>query len=335
MDLHLVTGATGHIGNVLVRKLLAQGKQVRALVMPGENTASLADLPVETMTGDVLDLDSLYPAFEGVRDVYHLAGIISIIPGENRLVTRVNVDGTQNMLCAAASAGVRRLVYTSSIHAMERAPEGIVGDENLPFNVQNPLGAYDRSKAQASVMVQQAAANGLDAVLVCPTGVIGPYDFRRSEMGQLIYDCARGKPQLYVEGAYDFVDVRDVADGILLANEKGKTGENYILSGERMTVRALFQTVRKITGRAFPWLKVPYSLARFVARFTPLYYRLAKIRPQFTLYSLEVLASNSHFSSAKARRELGYSPRPLQQSISDTIHWFLENRQKWTAQNIP
>ncbi len=324
--MNLVTGATGHIGNVLVRQLLAKGEKVRALIWRGEDTAPLEGLDVETIEGDILDLESLAPALRGVDKVFHLAGIISIMPGKNELVRRVNVEGTLNVLLASLQAGVKRVVYTSSIHAITRAPHGTEINESLPFDPHNPVGAYDRSKAEATIRVLSAAKSGLDAVVVCPTGVIGPFDFRRSEMGQLILDCIGHKPQFYVDGAYDFVDVRDVADGIVLAGEKGRPGESYILSGERITVRQILDIMWELTGGRFPKIKVPFSLARFAANFTPLYYRLMKIKPRFTPYSLATLKSNSVISNAKARRELGYAPRSMRQSLADTVTWFRENR---------
>lgn len=324
--MNLVTGATGHIGNVLVRQLLEKGEKVRALIWRGEDTTPLSGLDVEQVEGDVLDPASLPVAFAGVERVYHLAGIISIMPGKQEIVHRVNVEGTHNVLLAAMEAGVRRFVYTSSIHAITRAPHGVEIDERLPFDPINPYGEYDRSKAEASLVVKAAAAEGLDAVIACPTGVIGPYDYRRSEMGTLISQAALRKPQLYVDGAYDFVDVRDVAQGLLLAAERGRRGESYILSGERMSVRYLLETVREITGLGFFSLKIPLWLAKFIARFTPYYYRLAHVKPRFTPYSLEVVTGNANISHAKAQKELGYNPRPLKQALADTIRWFWENR---------
>jgi dihydroflavonol-4-reductase len=323
----LVTGATGHIGNVLVRKLLARGEKVRALILPGESRESIDGLDVETIEGNVLNLDSLWEPLQGVRGVFHLAGIISIMPGEIPLVRRVNVEGTRNLLHAALRSGVRRLVYTSSIHALRRVPEGVI-DETIPYDPDNPYGAYDRSKAEATLEVQKAAEAGLEAVIACPTGVIGPYDFRGSMMGNVIRTAAESKPTLYVDGAYDFVDVRDVADGLIAASEKGRPGESYILSGQRISVRYLLETVREITGQHFFQMKIPFDLAKFVARFTPAYYRLAKATPRFTPYSLEVLQSNSYISHEKATRELGYRPRNLYESIADAIQWFIEARKR-------
>jgi len=322
----LVTGATGHIGNVLIRKLLAQGENVRALVWRGEDTTPIKGLDVEQVEGDVLDAASLIPAMQGVDIVYHLAGIISIMPGRNPFVWQVNVEGTRNVLDAARRAQIRRLIYTSSIHAIARAPHGVEMDESLGFDANNPYGEYDRSKATASLEVQKASAEGLNAVIVCPTGVIGPYDFRGSEMGEVIRGAAEARPMFYVEGAYDFVDVRDVADGLIAAEKHGRQGESYILSGQKLSVRYMLATVREVTGKAFSSVKIPFSLAEFAARFTPWYYRKTQNKPRFTPYSLEVLQSNSNISHKKAASELGYKPRPVYESIADSVRWFLENR---------
>ncbi|MBI5839689.1 MAG: SDR family oxidoreductase [Chloroflexi bacterium] len=321
----LVTGATGHIGNVLVRKLLERGERVRALILPNECRAPIQGLGVEAVEGDVLDLDSLFESMRGVKGIFHLAGIISIMPGPNPFVRKVNVDGTKNVLRAAKETGIKKLVYTSSIHAIKRVEDGVI-DESLPYDAENPYGAYDQSKAEATLEVLNAAHAGLEAVVACPTGVIGPFDFRGSMMGAVIHDAAVAKPTLYVDGAYDFVDVRDVADGLISAAENGNRGESYILSGQKITVRYMLETVREITGKGFFQMKIPFDLAKFAAMFTPMYYRLAHATPRFTPYSLEVLQSNSNISHAKAARELGYKPRSLYETISDTVKWFLEKR---------
>jgi dihydroflavonol-4-reductase len=217
------------------------------------------------------------------------------------------------------------VIYTSSIHAIKRVENGVI-DEKISYDMDNPYGAYDRSKAEATMEVLHAAQSGLEAVVACPTGVIGPYDFRGSMMGAVIHDAAVAKPTLYVDGAYDFVDVRDVADGLIAAAENGKRGESYILSGQKISVRYLLETVREITGRNFFQMKIPFDLAKFAALFTPMYYRMANATPRFTPYSLEVLQSNSNISHAKATKELGYHPRSLQESIRDAVKWFLERR---------
>ena len=322
----LVTGATGHIGNALVRKLLSRGEKVRALIMKEEDTSSIRDLRLECVEGDVLDPASLQPALAGVDTVYHLAGIISIMPGKNPFVWKINVEGTRNILEAARRAGIRRLLYTSSIHAVKRAPHGVVIDESLGFDPNNSYGEYDRSKAAASLEVQRAALTDLDAVIVCPTGVIGPYDFRGSEMGEVIRGAAEAHTMFYVEGAYDFVDVRDVADGMIAAAEHGRRGESYILGGNKISMHDMLEMVREVTGKVFNSIKIPFSLANVAARFTPWYYRRTKTKPRFTPYSLEVLQSNSDISHKKAERELGFNPRPITGTIADTVRWYSENQ---------
>jgi dihydroflavonol-4-reductase len=241
------------------------------------------------------------------------------------MVRRVNIEGTRNILHVAKEMNIEKFVYTSSIHAVKRVEEGVI-DEALPYDPDNPYGEYDRAKAEATLEVQQAAQDGLEAVIGCPTGVIGPYDFRGSLMGGVIYEAAVSKPTFYVDGAYDFVDVRDVADGLIAAAEKGKRGESYILSGHKISVRYLLETVREITGHRFFKLRVPFDLAKFAALFTPLYYSHARVMPRFTPYSLEVLRSNANISHAKATRELDYRPRPLYDSIRDAVRWFLDKK---------
>ena len=322
----LVTGATGHIGNVLVRKLLERGENVRALILPGESRESISGLKVEAFEGDILNLDSVFESMQGIKGIFHLAGVISIMPGPNPFVRKVNVEGTKNILRAASEKKIK-LIYTSSIHAIQRvdASAGVI-DESVPYDMNNPYGAYDRSKAEATLEVLNAARSGLEAVVACPTGVIGPYDFRGSMMGAVIHGAAVAKPTLYVDGAYDFVDVRDVANGLIAAAEHGKRGESYILSGQKITVRYLLETVREITGKHFFQMKIPFDLAKFAAIFTPVYYRFANETPRFTPYSLEVLQSNSNISHAKATRELGYKPRPIFDSIRDAVKWFLDSK---------
>ncbi len=300
----------------------ASGQAVRALVLPAENLAPLEGCDVEIVQGDVLQPESLSKAFLGVDTVYHLAGLISIQPGKNRQVQRVNIEGTRNVIRACQRAGIKRLVYTSSIHALGRPPHGVQIDEATPFDPVHAISAYDYSKASASLEVLAAINHGLDAVLACPTGVIGPWDFRLSEVGAIIRGAVLGYNQWYIDGAYDFVDVRDVARGLELIQEKGPTGHTYILSGERISVQNLIHTLWELTGRRFKSFRVPLPVARFASLFTPIYYHLAKARPRFTPYSLATLASNCNISHAKASRELGYAPRPLIETLSDTVAWF-------------
>ncbi|HVP20749.1 MAG TPA: SDR family oxidoreductase [Anaerolineaceae bacterium] len=325
-NLVLVTGATGHVGNTLVRELLAQQYHVRALVLPAEDTAALRDLPVELVTGDVLEPASLDAAFSKVEIVYHLAGIISIMPGSHALMRKVNVEGTRNVLAAARRSGVRRLVYTSSIHALQRPPLGVVIDESLPFDPDNPAGEYDRTKAEATLVVLDAVRDGLDAVIVCPTGIIGPHDYRGSELGTVVKGWMHQRLAFLTDGNFNWVDVRDIALGHILACERGRTGETYILGGERVSLARLWVMVREAAGIFSQTIIVPFRLAAAAAQAAALWYALTRTRGRFTPYSLETVNSNSAISIAKACRELGYSPRPIADTIRDTVNWWKEYR---------
>jgi len=328
----IVTGAAGHIGNVLVRQLLEKGEQVRVIMPPSRDLTSLKGLKVDFAEGNVCNTESLIQAFKDIKTVYHLAGIISILPGNNDLLNQVNVVGTRNVVKACMEAGVQRLIYTSSIHAIEEAPNGTVIDETLPCNPDEVPKGYGSSKAQATLAVLKAIEKGLNAVIVHPTGVTGPYDYKISDIGQLIIDFINGNLRAYIDGAYDFVDVRDVANGIILAGEKGHIGERYILSGEQITVRELLIMMQEISGIRAPSLKLPIWLARTAAKFSPIYYQITKSKPRFTTYSIDVLHSNSLISSNKARRQLGFTSRPVRQSISDAVYWFNENGYSTTPQ---
>ena len=324
--MEVVTGAAGCIGNVLTRELLKKGKKIRTLIRSTSNLSSLEGLKIEKVLGDILDRDSLIKAFRGADIVYHLAATISIMPGDKKLIRRNNLEGTRNVINACLECGVRRLVYTSSIHALKEPPEGIIIDESMPFDLNSRRGEYDRSKALASLEVIEAAGNGLDTTVVCPTGVLGPYDFRGSLITRTFIDFARGKMKITLNGAYDFVDVRDVAEGLIMAAEKGRTGQFYILSGERITMDEMMAILSGISGVRTPGYKVPVWLVKAAGIISPLYYKLANKTPRFTIYSINTLQSNSYISHGKASRELGYNPRPVKESIEDTFRWLEENK---------
>lgn len=323
--MNLVTGGAGHLGNVLVRELLAQGERVRVLVLPGEDTQSLDGLEIEKVEGDVLNRDSLAYAMQDVDVVFHLAALVSITEDKTNLLHRVNVDGTRNVIDMAQLAKVNQLVYTSSIHALERPPMGTAINETLAFDIHNPAGAYDRSKAEASLLVQEAGRKDLNTRIICPTGVIGPYDFRRSEMGDLILSWMQKRLNFMVEGAFDFVDVRDVAEGQILARDRGKPGETYILGGERIEIPSMHKIVQSITGKKSSLVTFPLPIALIVAPMAELYYKITRTKPQFTRYSIETIMSNSQISSDKAKQELGFQPRTMVKSITDTVAWWFEN----------
>ena len=320
----VVTGATGHVGNVIVRELLARGRMVKALLRKTSDNGVFKGMEVEKVIGDILDLDSLIKAFSHADVVFHSAAIISIMPGRNKFIYKTNVAGTQNVIKACIKCGVKRLVYISSIHAIKEPPCGVIIDESLPLGIDNPMSEYARSKAKASLEVLKSTGNGLDAVMVYPTGVIGPYDYKISSVSKTIIDFANKKLKFSLNGAYDFVDVRDVAVGCILACDKGKKGEGYILSGERVTVDELMSMLEGITGVKKPSYKIPIMLAKTTATFSPIYYKLSRTQPCFTRYSIYTLLSNSLISHKKASNNLGYFPQDIKKSVADNVEWLRE-----------
>ena len=317
--MNLVTGATGHVGNVLVRTLIAQGAPVRALVLPGDPCASLHGLQVECVEGDVLRPASLDRAMAGVDTVYHLAGIISIVPGHETLMQRVNVEGVRNVATAAQRAGVVRMVHVSSIHAFSRLPAGEVVNETTPLALGSAAGSYDRTKAEGTLALREAVAQGLDAVVVHPTAIVGPHDYLGSELGKAILGFSKHRLQLLVRGAYDFVDVRDVVNGMLLARDRGRRGEAYILSGTYATIPDLNALVQQVAGIHTSRLILPRGMAMLFARLMQQAYAHTQSTPKFTPYSLATLYDNAHFSSRKAREELGFRTRPLLETVRDIV----------------
>ena len=321
----LITGAAGHLGNTLARELVARGERVRALILPGENAAALAGLELERVEGNILEPRSLEEALAGVDTVFHLAGLISILPGRDQRLREANVLGTWNVVRAMRAAGTRRLVYVSSIHALARPPAGVCIDESVPFDPHSAEGEYDRTKAEASLIVQQEAARGLEAVIACPTGIIGPCDFLESEMGRLVRSWLRPGVHPIVDGRFDFVDVRDVARGLVLARERGRPGETYILSGTLLSLAELRRLVSEALGRPLAVITLPHWLALAGAPLAALAGRLSGRKPQFTSYSLRTLMSNAEVSHAKAERELGYTARGVAETVADTVHWWREH----------
>lgn len=317
----LVTGATGHLGNVLVRRLVSGGEQVRALVLPDDRCAGLEALEVELVKGSVLDLESLDLAMQNVDCVYHLAAIISITPGAEALMRRVNIEGVRNVASAALKGGVNRLVHVGSVHAFRRMPDGIVVTEETPLATDSPAGTYDETKAKGIAAVKDVVKQGLDAVIACPSAIVGPYDYRGSLLGKALANFARHKVHLLVPGAYDFVDVRDVADGLIAACDRGRTGEIYIVSGHHATLAEAKAIIQEAAGLHSGQIVLPWKLAIGFARVMQHVYRMTKATPQFTLYSLRTLADNAHFSSAKAARELNYHARSLLDTARDLLTW--------------
>ncbi len=314
-----VTGATGHIGASLVRALLDEGRAVRA-VLHGDCSA-LDGLELDTIAADVCDPASLRQAFEGAEVVYHLAAHISITGPQGGLVRRVNVDGARNAAEAALACGVKRFIHFSSIHAFDLDDMSRVLDETGPrAKPHHP--AYDCSKNDGERAVRDAVERGLDAVIVHPVGCMGPLDYRVSRVGQVFLDLFARKLPALVDGGFHWVDTRDVVAGAMAAELKGRTGESYILSCEWRSVRQLAELAEEVTGVPAPRLVTPMWLAGLGAPFMTLGNTLFGIEPLYTSEGLHALRANRRLSTKKAEDELGFSPRPLRDTVADIYEWF-------------
>jgi len=319
----VVTGATGHIGANLIPALLERGRQVRAMIH--RTKPALDDPNLEFVTGNISDVDSLQSAFDGADVVYHLAAAISLSKKDWPLVEKVNVLGTRRVIEACLRSGVRRLVAFSSIHAISDDPKVGQIDESCVLNDFSCPHAYDRSKASAEREVIKGFERGLDTIVISPTGVIGPYDYAPSFMGQALIMMASNKLPALVTGGFNWVDVRDVVSGAIVAEEKAAGGQKYLLSGYWVSIAGIALAVHKIAGSKVPSFIIP---ARFVSAIAPaieIYYGLMKQPVLFTSMSMDTIGGYHNISCDKAMRELGYKPRPFMQTISDTLAWFQQN----------
>jgi dihydroflavonol-4-reductase len=319
--LALVTGGGGRLGNVLVRRLLDDGQQVRVLE-PGALPESLAGLDIEFMSGSVLDAEDVSRAVEGVDVVYHLAAKIDLSPKKDPMMYPINVEGTRKVVDACLSRGLR-LVHTSSHHALVREPLDQPLTEDKPLAL-NEKCEYHRSKAIGETIVLDACERGLDAVIVNPGSMIGPHDYEPSIIGAVLIDMYFGRIPVLLEMLSDYVDVRDVADGMIAGADKGRCGERYLLTGDvipTMEMVSLFGdlTGAKVPTRALPlwvgWVLLPFALAGSA---------VTKKEPFITADMLRASVSNAVVSHDKAHRELGYSIRPLRESLTDALAWYRE-----------
>ncbi len=315
-----VTGATGHVGASLVRALLGQGRRVRVLVRNDER--AVEGLKVEKIKGDVLDPASLLELFKGADTVFHLAAKISLTGSEGGVVEKTNIQGTKNVIEACLRRKVKRLVHFSSIHAFSSPPDGGIIDERNPLATGAHEFPYDRSKALSQMAVINAVTRGLDAVIINPTAVIGPLDFKPSFVGEMLIDIYRARFGAVIDGGYDWVDSRDVVACALAAEKKGKTGECYLASGHRRSFREVSRTIGLLTGRKTPSLVIPVWPC-IVPAYCSLY--ISKLRganPKFTPFALKTIRTHTRVSHEKSSRELGYNPRPFEETIRDILSWF-------------
>lgn len=318
----VITGAAGLVGSALTRKLANQGNKIKAIVTPTDDTTSLKDLDIEIIVGDVRDFEFLCQTFKNARIVYHLAGIISITSGEKKLIESVNVGGTENVIEACLDSNVGRLVYMSSVHALAELPQGQLIDETAQISPNKVIGDYAKSKAKATLAVFDGITRGLDAVIVYPSGIIGPDSYSFSNMGQLFIDYIEGRIPILIDGTYDFVDVRDVVTGTISAAEKGITGDSFILSGYQITIKQLFAILSNLTGRKKPKLLLPNWLLKWFIPLATFIAKRSKKKPTLTSYALYSLSSNSLFSHEKATEQLDFHPRHIARTIKDTINWY-------------
>lgn len=327
--IYIVTGAAGHLGSTVVRKLLALGKTIRTLVLPHEMHKN--DLiGTEIYEGDVCNEESLEPLF-ATQDgeeliVIHCAGIVSIASGYHKIVYDVNVSGTRNVVDCCIKHHVKKLVYVSSVHAIPEKPKGEIITEISHFDPGQVVGLYAKTKSEATQIVLNAAAEGLDASVVHPSGICGPYDYGRGHITQLFKDYYKGSLTAAVKGGYDFCDVRDVADGIISCVENGKQGECYILSGKYYSIPDMLEYFHEITGKKPIKTYLPLWFAKLTAPLAEVYYKILRQPPLYTSYSLYTLETNANFSNEKAKSWLGYHVRPITDTIKDMMNWMKKEK---------
>lgn len=315
-----ITGGSGHIGNVICRLLLSRGYRVRVLVH--QDSRSLNDLDVECIQGSILHAGDLDKLMQGCDCVIHCAAMISIHGDPDGRVFHTNTDGTRHVLDAAVRNGLSRILHLSSVHAVMEVPLNEPFDESRPYKTQKAF-AYDYSKAVGEqLMLAGGRRHQIDIVILRPSAVIGPFDFKPSEMGKALLDFYHEKIPLLPPGGYNFVDVRDVASSIVAAIDKGRAGEIYLLSGQYYSLQQLAACIRTLCGVRIPKLTLPFILLNVLLPFVKLYSLLTHSAP---LYSKESITALYHghpgMDHGKATRELGHRCRPIEESLHDFFTW--------------
>jgi dihydroflavonol-4-reductase len=321
----LVTGATGFVGAAVARALLGAQWQVRVLARRGSDRRNLKNLDVEVCEGDLTDLDSLQRAAQGCDGLFHVAADYRLGARDPAELYRTNVEGTRHVLSAAQRSGVQRIVYTSSVATIGIPADGTPGDEQSANSLENMIGHYKRSKYLAEEVVREAALGGMSVVIVSPSTPVGPGDVKPTPTGLLVLDAAAGKMPAYVDTGLNIVHVDDVAAGHLLAYERGKPGERYILGGEDMSLREILEVIARLEGRNPPRVRLPYGVVIPIAYVAEGFARLTGRSGRITLEGVRMSRKKMFFSSAKAVRELGYRWRPPVQAFEDAIRWFRGN----------
>lgn len=322
----LVTGAAGFIGSHVARELLAKNREVKAMIMPGENTKNLDGLQVERVEANLLDPDALEKAMQGVDRVFHLAAIYAIWLPRREKMYEVNCVGSLNLLWAALKAGVQRVVYTSSVAAVGLKGDGQPSTENDPFNKMGQANDYVYSKWLSEEEAKTFTRNGLDVVFCNPTFPFGARDIAPTPTGQILLDIVNGKNTFYFDSGFNVVDVEDVARGHLLADEKGRSGERYILGNQNIAMKEFFYLIARGTGVKLTPIKLPIAMVIPLADWME--HRADTVTrkpPLFAGSALRYAKSYLYFDSSKARRELGYATRPVEESIRRAVDWYAAN----------
>ena len=321
----LVTGASGFLGSHLARLLIERGEQVRILVRPTSSTRLLEGLSAERAVGDLRDSQTLDRAIQGVGTVYHVAADYRLWARNPAEIYDSNVNGTRNLVDAARRAGVSKFVYTSTVATMAVPQSGGLPDERTTTSVDEMIGVYKRSKWLAEREVLRAAAEGLPAVIVNPTTPVGAGDSKPTPTGRIILDFLNGRMPAYVDAGLNFVPVEDAAAGHLLAAERGRVGERYILGGENLTLKEVLDMLSRVSGRPAPRVRLPHAVAMAAGYVDAAISRMAGSEPRVPLDGVRMSRHSMFVSADKARRELGFAPGPVLTALDRAVRWFEAN----------
>jgi dihydroflavonol-4-reductase len=321
----LVTGATGFVGSAVARRLLAEGYVVRVLARPGSDRRNLAGLNIEVAEGNLTDAASLARACAGCDALFHVAADYRTWAPKPEQLYQANVEGSRALMRAALEAGVKRVVYTSSVAVLGIPKDGTPGDENTPVTVDDMIGHYKRSKFLAEQAVREFLDQGLQVVIVNPSTPIGPRDLKPTPTGRIVVDAASGKLPAYVDTGLNIVHVDDCAEGHWLAFTKGVVGQRYVLGGTDMSLRQILETIADIVGRKPPKIRLPHAAVMPVAYVAEAFARLTGVAPVATVEEVRMSKKIMFFSSEKAKRELGYKVRPARQALEDAVGWYRDN----------
>jgi dihydroflavonol-4-reductase len=318
----LVTGGTGFVGAHLVRALLREGETVRCLVRRGSDPRNLAGLPVEVVEGDITDPAATARAVRGCETVFHAAAAYSLWVRDPAAMYGANVGGTRTVLAAAGEAGAKRIVYTSTVGALGNPGDGRPGTEDTPVTLAEMVGHYKRSKFLAEQEASLLARAGLPVVIVNPTAPVGAYDVKPTPTGQMIVDFLRGRMRGVLRTGLNLVAASDVAAGHLLAAERGKVGERYILGHANLMLEEIFALLSRLTGIPAPRLRIPYGVAFAAAVAAEAVSRLTGRPPRIPLTGVRMARKVMFFDPAKAVRELGLPQTPAEEALREAVGWF-------------